>query len=136
MLVALVFSLPANANSQELATCFIDSLNGKERKQLVKWIFLSMAAHPDLVAYSSVSEEDRLKSDKTAGELVTRLFVENCPSQAKKAQKADPLAIQKAFEVVGQVAVQELMTNNTVTQAIINYANYADVKKIHALLSE
>ena len=136
LFLALAFSLQVSASPQDLGTCFIDSLNGKERKQLVKWMFLSMASHPELKSYSNITSADVMSSNKEVGSLITRLFVENCPKEAKAAQKADPLAIQRAFELVGQVAMQELMTNDSVMADISKYANYTDQSKINALFVE
>ncbi len=136
MACTVTFSLSVRADSQKLASCFTDSLNGKERKQLVKWIFLSMAAHPDLKPYSNISEEEVSNSDSVTGTLITRLFVEDCQSEAKEAQASDPLAIRQAFEYVGQVAMQELITNPNVMTAISNYINYTDQGKINAIFSE
>lgn len=50
-------------------------------------------------------------------------------------RKCTPLAIQKAFEWVGKVAMQELMTDQGVMAAISNYVNYADQEKFGALLT-
>ena len=125
-----LFSIPAVAQSQSLGTCLVDSLNGKERKQLVKWIYFSIAAHPEMKPFSNISENDRITTDRYVGKLVTRLLVEDCSSIFLTAQKADSLALEKAFEIVGRVAMQELMNNQEVTTAITNYANYADLNKI------
>ncbi|MCK5852616.1 hypothetical protein KAH27_06255 [bacterium] len=131
-----LFSIPAIAYSQSLGTCLVDSLNGKERKQLAKWIYFAIAAHPEMKSFSNISGNDRITTDRYVGKLVTRLLVEDCSSSLVTAQKADPLALQKAFELVGQVAMQELMNNQEVTTAISSYANYADLNKISTLLGE
>jgi len=114
----------------------VDSLSGKERKELAKWIYFAMAAHPDITAYAKVTESDRLNTDKYIGSLITRLLVENCPAELNAAQKADPLAMKKAFELVGQVAMQELMTNGNVVSAISGYVRHADQKKISSVMAD
>jgi len=127
---------PLAANAQSLGTCLVDSLSGKERKELAKWIYFAMAAHPDITAYAKVTESDRLNTDKYIGSLITRLLVENCPAELTAAQKADPLAMKKAFELVGQVAMQELMTNGNVVSAISGYVRHADQKKISSVMAD
>ena len=128
-----VLSTVVSADAQVLGTCLADSLNGKERKILVKWIYFSMATHPEFQSNSSITESDRVNSDKATGKLITRLFVQDCPKEATLAQKSNPMAVQKAFEFVGQVAMQEIMTNQNVTTAISNYVLYTDQNKINAL---
>ena len=134
--IGIVCSLPAGANPQALGTCLVDSLDGKERKRLARWIYFSIAAHPEMVSFSNVSADDRTETDQYVGKLVTRLLVEDCASELRAARKADPLAVQRSFELVGQVAMQELMTNQDVTTSISNYANYADQRRINAVLLE
>jgi hypothetical protein len=44
--------------------------------------------------------------------------------------------MQQGFELVGRVAMQELMTNQNVTKAITNYIKYVDTDKLNKILSE
>ena len=134
-IVSSTFSFPVFADnaSQQFGTCMVDSLTGKERKQLARWIFFGMAAHPDINDYSNITPDTRNNSDKVIGRLITRLFSNDCPSEFKAAYKADSLAIQKAFELVGRVAMQELMTNENVNLAITGYVKHIDENKINSL---
>ncbi|MCP4279261.1 MAG: hypothetical protein GY776_04520, partial [Alteromonas sp.] len=52
------------------------------------------------------------------------------------AHKENPLAIQKGFELVGQVAMQEIVTNEATMVALTEYAKYADMKKIRGVLAK
>ncbi|WP_210394617.1 hypothetical protein [Motiliproteus sediminis] len=125
----------ADTPSQQLGTCLIDSLNGKERKELAKWIFISMAAHPEISPYANISNADINATDSYVGTLITRLLTEDCAAQLRSANNTDPRAIQQAFELVGQVAMQELMTHQRVGNALTGYAQYADMDKINVVLT-
>ena len=129
-------SSPAGASAETLGTCLVDSLTGKERKQLAKWIYFAIAAHPEIRPYSNIDSGNRESTDKYIGGLMTRLLAENCASELKAAQKADPLAVERAFELVGKVAMQELMNDQSVMAAITNYAKYVDESKIKSLFAE
>lgn len=129
------FSLPALANTQTLGQCLVDSLNGKERKELAKWIYFAIAAHPEMNSFSNITNKDRDNIDKYIGKLVTRLLAEDCSLELKAAQNSDPMAIQKAFELVGQVAMQELMANEGVMTRITSYVKYLDEDKISSALT-
>lgn len=122
-------------SAKDLGPCMIDALNGKERKQLAKWIFFAIAAHPDINSYLNATADDISESDEQIGKLITRLLTSDCPDQLRAVGQKDPLALQKSFELVGQVAMQELMTNKNVMQAITNYAQYADQEKINSVLT-
>ncbi|MEE4252378.1 MAG: YceI family protein [Alcanivoracaceae bacterium] len=125
----------ASSPTEALAGCLVDTLNGKERKSLAKWIFFSVAAHPEIKPYSNASTKDIEDSDKLTGALITRLLTESCPNELKAANRSDHMALQKAFEIVGQVAMQELMTNDDVMRTISGYAKYVDQEKIGKLLN-
>ncbi len=132
LILASIVSMPSSSqeSTQVFATCMADSLNGKERKELAKWIFLSMTVHPSLKEYSTASVEDRDTSDRYVAKLITRLITENCPTELRAASKTDPLAIQKGFEFVGQVAMQEIMSNQETLEALTGYAAYLDQNDI------
>ena len=136
LLFQAIFSLQVVAETQNLGTCLIDSLNGKERKQLAKWIYFAIAAHPEMAKFSNIKDDDRVETDKYIGKLVTRLLAEDCAFAAKIALKTDPLIIEKAFELVGQVAMQELMNNQSVNKAVTSYIKYADLNKLRSLVGE
>ena len=86
--------------------------------------------------YSKATAENIDDSDKFVGKLITRMLTVDCPNELMLANKSDPLAINKAFELVGRVAMQELMSNQDTMQALTNYAKYTDQEKINALLSK
>jgi hypothetical protein len=134
--VALTSGIPAMAQNptQIFSGCLVDALNGKERKNLAKWIFLAMSSHPEMKIYSSASAKDLKENDEYVGKLITRLLVEDCPDEFKKAYAADVGAIEQAFRLVGEVAMQELMTNQETSQALINYTKYADLERINAII--
>lgn len=138
LILATIVSMPSSSqeSTQEFATCLADSLNGKERKELAKWIFLSMTVHPSLKEYSTASAKDRDTSDQHVSKLITRLITENCPAELRAARTADPLAIQKGFEFVGQIAMQEIMTNQETLEALSGYARYLDQNEIAEALGE
>lgn len=138
LFLALTFTTSALANSasEKLGTCMVDTLNGKERKSLAKWIFLAMSTHPEINIYSKATAKDIESSDEYVGKLITRILTVACPEELTLANKSDPLAIQKAFETVGRVAMQELMSNQETMKALNNYTQYADQEKIKALLTK
>ncbi len=124
----------AGADARNLGVCMIDSLDGKERKLLAKWVFFAMAEHPEIKVFANVTGDDRDVSDIAVGKLMTRLLASDCAVELSQAYQADPAAVEKAFELVGQVAMRELMADDDVSRAIVNYANYADLEKINAIL--
>jgi len=134
--LSCVLTAPAQANVNDFSICLADSLNGKERKQLATWVFYAMAAHPELKELANVSQERRIEMDKSVAKLMTRLLTEDCSEHVVAAMHQDPLAIQRAFEFVGQVAMQELLADQAVTNSISNYAHYVDQEAIASLFTK
>lgn len=142
ILIGLVasMSLSTQVHAQQVAhefgTCLTDSLTGKERKALAKWIFFAMAAHPEINTYAQVTKDEKQKTDKEIGDLITRLLVNDCPKQAKAAMdEGGSKAFEAAFRIVGQVAMQELMANPDVTASISGFEKYMDSEKINKALN-
>ena len=124
------FMTHAGQNAQKLGVCLSDSLNGKERKNLAKWVYFGMSTHSTISPYSNVTKENLENMSKYVGELITRLMTEDCPNIAKKAFKEDgALAFEYAFGIVGQVAMQELMVEPSVTQSLGTFEKYLDQDK-------
>lgn len=124
----------ASPETEEFSKCMVESLNGKERKLLAKWIFFGMSTHPDIKQFSAVTPEDRTETEKSVGNLVTRLIGDDCGKQAIAAVKVDgDKATPAAFRVVGEVAMRELMMDKTVMNAFTNYTNYIDYKKLEPI---
>src|SRR5579863_8064334 len=71
-----------DAQAQEsvdaLRTCVTDNTSGKDRKDLAKWVFFAMAAHPEIKPYAqaNVSAAADESSQKMAA-LVTRLLTDS-----------------------------------------------------------
>ena len=107
-----------------------DSLNGKERKELAKWVFLAMSSHETIKPYSKITQFDLDESNKYMASLVTRLMTEDCPEQVKEAYDiSGAKAIENAFGIVGEVAMQELMNDPAVGAAFDEYGKYIDEQK-------
>jgi hypothetical protein len=111
-------------------------MTGKERKEMAQWIFFAIAAHPEIKEYSNIPETIKNTADMHMANLVTRLLTEDCLVQAKAAIKQEGnTAIVGAFELVGKVAMQELMISKEVSNSIGAYVKYLDQEKLKKISS-
>lgn len=132
----LAVAPPAQAQTevQALSVCVAEGASGKDRKDLARWMFVAMAAHPDMRAIASVPAAATEDASRAAGELFTRLLAETCPAQVKAAMQAGgPMAIQAAFQVLGQLAMQELMSDKDVLASMAILERYIDKQKLDAV---
>jgi hypothetical protein len=137
--VLLAGSVPAHAQSVDsLRTCLMDSTSGKDRKDLVKWIFFAMAAHPELKQYAAANTVTAAdEGSKRMGALVSRLLTESCATETKAVMKSGEAgrSLEVAFEGLGKIAMQELMTDKAVQDSMGVFMRYFDQKRLNEMLA-
>jgi hypothetical protein len=125
----------AQTATESLGRCLTDSTTGKERKDLARWLFTAMAAHPEIRAMSKVTETDADQVTRSAAATFTKLLAETCAKETKAAvAEGGPAALQAGFGVLGQMAMQELMSNPQVAAAMGGLDKHMDRAKIEAAL--
>jgi hypothetical protein len=139
--VAAMLTVSVSAQGQQpadaLKTCLADSTSGKDRKDLAKWIFLAMAAHPEMKQYASdnaVTAADQ--SSRTVAALVTRLLSDSCVNETRAVVKiGGSQSLQVAFSGLGQLAMQELMADKSVIESVGLFERYLDQKRLAVALA-
>lgn len=132
---ALPLSAQAGPKAEALAACLGDSTNGKDRKDLARWIFVAMASHPENKDLSNVTQAARDGADEAAARLFMVLLTERCQVQAREAIQTEGQAgMVTAFQTLGALAMQELMTNPEVATAVSGFERRIDRAKMEAAL--
>lgn len=135
--LALGISTPSLAGpyADAIGQCFANSTTGKDRIELARWVFSSMALHPDVVSSSAITPEKRESINQSTGELFNRLLAESCAKEVKAAVKFEgQAALKSAFESLGKLAMQELMSNPAVGAGFSGFEKYVDMKKLKKAL--
>jgi hypothetical protein len=133
-------ALPSVGYAQEpatsLPTCLADNTSGKDRKDLARWIFLAIGAHPENKPFlTNGTGQVTDDANKATAALFMRLLTDTCAAQTKAAvQVGGPQVIQAAFSELGKLAMQELMANPDVSAAMSALAKYVDQQKLAAVL--
>lgn len=136
LLVASMAPAVASPAAEAVGLCLTDSTTGKDRKDLARWIFLAMAEHPEIRELAKVPTTAGDESARTVASLVTRLIVDSCPKQIEQLIRAEgPSSLSTAFGFLGNVAFQELVTNEQVSKSIQQYHRYIDRSKMDAILA-
>jgi hypothetical protein len=126
----------ASPQSDALGACLKDNTSGKDRKELARWMFIAMSAHPEIRALTTATEATRTEADQRMAALVTRLLTENCPAQMRAAiEKGSNQGMVDAFKSLGEVAMMELMSNPDVSASIGGYTQFIDKKKFDAVFA-
>jgi ABC-type transporter MlaC component len=133
-LLLLLVSGPVIAQSSTgaLSQCLADSTSGKDRKDLARWVFFAMASHPKIKQFTSAAAtaaED--ETHKVMAGLFTKLLADSCLRQTQAAYKeGGAKAIEIAFQTLGQLAMQELMTNPDVSASMGRFEKQLDQSKL------
>lgn len=117
--------------SDALQQCLADNTTGKDRKDLARWAFLAMAAHPDMKELISPAAPAALDaSSRSTAALMTRLLTEACRTETRAAlATGNAVALQSALNSLGQLALSELMRDRAVGEAMGAMARYFDNQK-------
>lgn len=140
-IVAFILSIPTLAQAQQpvdaLKTCMTDNTSGKDRKDLAKWVFFAMAAHPEMKPYADAKVAAAAdESSQTMAALVTRLLTDSCVNEVRAVMKTGQgsQALKLAFETLGQLAMQELMADKAVQDAMGSFGHYIDQTRLNGAL--
>lgn len=135
LIVALILAAPVAAQQPQpveaLSTCLAENTSGKDRKDLARWIFLAIAAHPDMKPHTAADLTAATdESSRVMGALVTRLLADSCVNQTKAVMAANgPQSLQLAFQNLGQLAMAELTTDKSVQTAMALFERYVDQQR-------
>ena len=121
LLLTLLTASPAHAGpySDELGKCLVASTTTADKGALVKWMFATAALHPAVKSIASVTPAERTGFNRDTARLFERLVTESCKAQTLEAMKYEgAVALQVAFQLLGQVAARELFADPAVAGGI------------------
>lgn len=124
----------AGIYSDDMSRCLVSNTSAKDKTDLVRWIFAISALHPDLGSVAAVTEQQRDDMNRKVAGLLERLLTESCRKQTQEALKYEgSAAMQLSFQVLGQVAMQELMSDAVVANGFAGFSKYVDKSKLKEL---
>ena len=131
--VAASFALPVHATptSDKLGECLVDKTTGHDRKLLARWIFVTVSVHPELHDMFVMTPQTRDTADQETANLFMRLVTVDCINETRAAVEKDGSpAMKLAFSKLGEVAMQELMSNPAVQASFGGIDRYIDRNKL------
>lgn len=131
-------ALAATPETEVFGQCLIGKTNGDDRLLLARWMTFAFAAHPVVQDAVTVDKSKQAETDRKMAELVMALLTDRCNAEAKAAVAAEGNpgpAMQKAFEMLGGVASQEVMLDPQVMTTINGFATFLDEAQLEAALT-
>jgi len=127
----------ASVYTDDLSRCLVDKTSKADQTFLVKWVFAAVSAGAEVKAMSSISQEQRTTYSIGVGKLMTRLLTVDCRPEAVKAIKYDGMqSIETAFELLGRVAMQGMMSDPAVANELGALAKGADLAELAKVFAE
>lgn len=132
-----VVTAHAGPYADDLSRCLVSSTTDADRALLMKWIFAAMSLNKEVAPYVNMPAAERDKIDRETADLYTRLLTDSCRKQTRDATRYEgPVAINAAFNMLGQIAAQGLFDDPAVAASISGLARYFDNEKIMAVMEE
>lgn len=126
----------AGAYSDSLSDCISGKSTMDDHAVLVRWMFVAMSKHPAVSSLVTLTDAQVDQANKQMAELFTRLMTVTCKDQAKLALKNEGgIAVQQAFQKLGQQAGAELFIDPNVAKGMSGMTKYFDTKKLDELRS-
>lgn len=127
--LAIVMS-PLLSNAQVpavLGKCIVANITASDRQDVARWVFLSMAAHPEVKQFSIARAEAAEAAARKVGALFTRTMRDECAREVQEAARTEGRpVVPSAINFFTQLGVQELMTNRDVLANLSSFSQFAD----------
>ena len=119
----------ATPETEAFGKCLIGKTTGDDRLMLARWITFAFASHPVVQDAVTVDASKLAETDQQMADLVMALLTERCNAEARTAVAAEgspAVAMEKAFEMLGMVASQEIMLDPKVATQVNAFAGHID----------
>ncbi len=121
----------AGATVDRLSNCLLKSTTAADKTALLQWTFVTLSAHPELKRFSNVNEAQRTQLEKNLAQVVQRILVDQCSSQAKAVIQAEGLqAVGDSFQELGQMTGEEIFNTPEVNDQLKSVLHYVDLNKL------
>ncbi|OAL81222.1 hypothetical protein AY606_00210 [Acinetobacter sp. SFB] len=134
MAVALLGSAQlatAGPTVDQLSNCLVKSTTATDKKTVLQWTFVALSTHPDLKAYSNVTDVQKEQLDKSLATVLQRILVEQCSSQTKAVIAAEGVqAVGDSFQELGKITGEEILENPEVKSQLKGVLRYVDLNKL------
>lgn len=124
----------AGQYADNLSSCMVAKTTQAERIVFIQWVYAAMSAHPAVKAMSRVTPQQAEALNRKVADLVTDIITVRCRQQAREAnQNEGQTGMGAAFNTLGQVAMQGLMTDPSVAGNFVGLQRYLDPRKFQGM---
>ena len=137
ILISFNLNLFAGPFTDDFAKCLVTKTTAQEKTDLVKWIYVTISFHPQLSQMSNLTAEDVEMANIRVADYMTNVFAYKCNDELNQAIKYEgEESVFYAFELLGELAMGELMQDQGVTAASELFIQYVDLSIFAELFSD
>ena len=130
-LCGMAMTTQASPAQQQLSQCLIESTTAQDKTTVLQWTFAALAQHPDLKAMSQVTAEQKNQLDQNLAQVLQRIVVEQCASQAKAVMQAEGVkGVTESLQALGQETGQEILQQPEIKNQLNGVLKYIDLNKL------
>ncbi|OHC99992.1 MAG: hypothetical protein A3H25_11310 [Sphingomonadales bacterium RIFCSPLOWO2_12_FULL_63_15] len=127
----------AGLYQDDLSRCIVAAAKAEDRTALLRWVFAAMATNPTIQDMTRVAPEQAAALSANTAKLMQRLLLVDCRKQAVDAIKYEQGgAIQHAFGTLGQIAMSDLMREDSTSAYMGSLDQHLDKAKWAELMAE
>ena len=139
VIILISFNLNSFAGpfTDDFTKCLVTKTTAQEKTDLVKWIYVTISFHPQLSQMSNLTAEDVEMANIRVADYMTNVFAYKCNDELNQAIKYEgEESVFYAFELLGELAMGELMQDQGVTAASELFIQYVDLSIFAELFSD
>mgnify|MGYP006051879255 FL=1 len=138
-IILISFNLNSFAGpfTDDFAKSLVTKTTAQEKTDLVKWIYVTISFHPQLSQMSNLTADDVEMANIRVADYMTNVFAYKCNDELNQAIKyGGEESVFYAFELLGELAMGELMQDQGVTAASELFIQYVDLSIFAELFSD
>lgn len=121
----------AGQTVDQLSDCLVKATTATDKTTVLQWTFSALSAHPDLKAFSNITDQQRDQLDQKFAQVLQRVIVEQCATQTKAVIQAEGLqAVGDSFQELGRSTGENIIQNPQVKQQLQGVIRYVDLNKL------
>ncbi|MEG0481649.1 MAG: hypothetical protein RR575_02280 [Acinetobacter sp.] len=121
----------AGQTVDQLSDCLVKATTATDKTTVLQWTFSALSTHPDLKAFSNVTDAQRDQLDQKFAQVLQRVIVEQCATQAKAVIQAEGLqAVGDSFQELGRSTGEDIIQNPEVKKQLQGVLRYVDLNKL------
>ena len=121
----------ASVMVDNLSNCLVKATTDTDKKVVLQWTFVALSAHPDLKAYSQVTNEQKDALDKNLAQVLQRILVNQCSAETKAVIQTDGLqAVGDSFQKLGQETGEQILKTPEIKDQYKGVIRYLDLSKL------